>query len=110
MNTCLHDLCCCRKKFTGRWYFDKDGNNRMPESTTTSELSSYAMEKNYEGGLTSVGEGKLNWRGNPICGSGGAGINCYNTRSGSPNQNPNGGHGMLIVTTIVFVCTDTALV
>ena len=36
-------------------------------SATTTELSSYAMPKHYEGGLDTVGDGELNWRGEPIC-------------------------------------------
>ena len=66
----------------------------MPESTTRSELTSWAMPSDYGGGVTSVGDGKINWRGNPICGNhGGTGINCYDTRSGTPQRSPNGGAG-----------------
>ena len=66
----------------------------MPESTTSAELSSWAMPKEYAGGLEAVGSGKLNWRGRPACGNvGQAGINCYNVHSGSPQTEPRGGNG-----------------
>jgi hypothetical protein len=93
------------KKFTGRWYMHT--GQTMPESTTSAELSSYAMEKNYEGGLTSVGEGKLNWRGRPRCGTGWAGISCYGVHSGSPQTNPNGGSGTSTFTSVVYACIGT---
>jgi len=81
------------KKYTGRWRFNTW--TRMQESTTKSELTSWAMPKHYEGGVVSVGDGKINWRGNPVCGNhGGTGISCHGTpRSGSPQTNPNGGAG-----------------
>jgi hypothetical protein len=81
-----------RKKYTARWNWYTW--SVIKESSTTSELSVYYMDA-YDGGLTSSGEGELNWRGNPVCNNhGGTGINCYGTpRSGSPNRNPNGGHG-----------------
>ena len=80
------------KKYTGRWWFYLW--RRMPESTTTSELTSWVMPKEYGGGTTSVGDGKINWRGNAICGGyGGTGINCHQSRSGAPQRNPNGGNG-----------------
>ena len=78
-------------RYTARWYWHTWRNIR--ESTTTSELSSYAMPRHYDGSLTSVGDGKLNWRGNPICERNGAGINCYGSRAGSPSRDPQGGHG-----------------
>ena len=67
----------------------------MPESTTTSELTSWVMPKNYDGSSTSVGDGKINWRGRPNCNNrgGGTGINCRGAHSGSPNASPNGGGG-----------------
>lgn len=78
------------KKYTGRWFWKTWQG--MPESTTTHELSSYKMP-HYSGGLTTTGDGELNWRGNAKCGKNGAGINCYSQNSGSPNPSPNGGHG-----------------
>jgi hypothetical protein len=83
-------------RYTARWFFSLW--RVMDESTTTSELSSYYMDS-YDGGLTSSGDGKLNWRGNVRCGqqstghTGGAGIQCQGVRSGSPETNPNGGSG-----------------
>jgi len=47
------------KKFTSRWYFYLW--HGVKESSTSSELSSYFMPKNYDGSVTSVGEGELNW-------------------------------------------------
>ena len=79
------------KNYKARWFFQ--WGSPMPESTTTSVLSSYVMD-NYDGGVVSSGEGELNWRGNAKCGGqGAAGVNCYSTRTGSPSANPNGGHG-----------------
>jgi hypothetical protein len=88
--SCRHTI--RRKKYTARWYWKTW--TQMPESTTKSELSSYYMD-DYDGSLTSSGDGTLNWRGNPVCGQvNGAGINCQGMpRSGSPATNPNGGHG-----------------
>jgi hypothetical protein len=81
------------KDYTARWRFY--WSQVVPESTTTTTLTSYYWDSNFNGASTgSQGEGQVNWSGNPICGiKGGAGINCYNTRSGSPSRNPNGGRG-----------------
>eukprot|EP00729_Bicosta_minor_P015817 gene15817-24511_t len=87
------------KKYTGRWFWKTWQG--MPESTTTHELSSYKMP-HYSGGLTSTGDGELNWRGNAKCGKNGAGINCYSQNSGSPNPSPNGGHGCRENLALVF--------
>ena len=79
-------------KYNARWYFDL--GHPMPESTTKSELTSWAMPKHYDGAAVSVGDGKVNWRGQPSCGNTGyAGINCDSSRSGAPTRNPNGGSG-----------------
>jgi hypothetical protein len=80
------------KKYTARWRMVHW--TPMHESTTAHELSSYAMPRSFNG-KDSVGEGKLNWRGNPKCGrvAGGFGIVCIGTRSGSPSQSPQGGRG-----------------
>ena len=79
------------KKYTARWYWVTWNN--IKESTTASELSSWNMPRHYDGSFSSVGGGSLNWKGQPICGHGGIGINCQDARSGVPNRSPNGGHG-----------------
>lgn len=81
------------KKYTARWYFSH--GDRMPESTTTSELSSWAMPNEFDGTFAGdQGDGFLNWRGNVKCGHvGTSGINCYGTRSGTPSSAPRGGNG-----------------
>ena len=85
------------KKYTGRWWFYTW--KRMPESTTTSELSSYVMASSCPpSGENCGGDGKLNWRGNPQCGTswGGTGINCQGARSGKPQTEPRGGRGCTV--------------
>jgi hypothetical protein len=60
------------KNYVGRWYFSQ--GNVISESTENAELSSWAMPSNYDGGLTSVGDGILNWRGEPKCGAWGTAV------------------------------------
>lgn len=81
------------KDYTARWRFY--WRQVVPESTTTTTLTSYYWSSNYNGRSTgAIGEGVVNWRGNPICGkSGGAGINCSGERTGAPQKSPSGGRG-----------------
>jgi hypothetical protein len=55
------------KQYTARWYWYTW--HQMPESSTTTELSFFYWDQSYDGSLKSVGEGELNWRGNPVCGN-----------------------------------------
>ncbi len=62
------------RNYTGTWRWDAV----VTESTSSTTLTSYRQSDN-----------AVMWQGLPTCGySGGAGINCYNVRSGS---GPNGG-------------------
>lgn len=78
------------KKYTGRWYF-AHGHVISESEGTKAELSSWALPKDYDGSFTDLGDGFLNWRGEPKCGGWGtAGIGCYGERSGGATR---GGHG-----------------
>jgi hypothetical protein len=79
------------KEYTARWRFYRF--QVMPESTTTSKLTSYRWESNYNGNKNPKGDGTVNWEGNPICARGGAGVNCRDTRSGTPSSSLRGGRG-----------------
>jgi len=85
------------KGYIGRWRFHRF--QQMPKSKQTLALSVYDMDYNFDG-RTDQGEGRLNWSGEPYCGKSnggsnpsGAGLNCYNTRTGTPSTSPYGGRG-----------------
>lgn len=83
------------KKYTARWFFSTGPWTNVKESTTETEFSSYYWPQHWNNDPTNPpGDGKLNWRGVPICGNiGGAGISCRYTHSGKPQKNPDAGFG-----------------
>jgi len=83
------------KKYTARWRFVRF--QQMDSSSTSEEFTSYAIP-NFDG-KTPVGDGTVNWKGRPRCGSrymgggAGAGISCRDTHNGKPQRSPRGGRG-----------------
>jgi len=85
------------KDYTARWRFYRFQG--VPKSKTKATMRAYDMNYNFDG-KSRGGDGQLNWQGEPCCGKSngcsnptGAGISCYNTRSGTPQQSPNAGRG-----------------
>jgi len=79
--------------YNAAWHFTRYSPVR--QSAPPARFRSYFMPRNFDG-VSSVGDGSINWEGTLNCGrSGTAGINCYGTLASAKgfNRKPIGGEG-----------------